>query len=178
MGNHTGDADASFFNNAWHLFFDDAPHQEYTIGYAHTAPSAFPRGWRLQNDIYGPRMPDQGQTWDEPTAEGNNFGTGDPDLALEGTTLYLTHERPTGIAYKELDLTDDTDQDVQVRLEIDANGDGTADTSRTEKLPTGNARLNMENLEAEQVRLTLTLKTNIPRESPMVRTLRLQTTEH
>ncbi len=178
VGDHTGDADASFFNNAWHLFFDDAPHQEYTIGYARTDPSAFPRSWRLQNDIYGPRMPDQGQTWDEPTADGNNFGTGDPDLALEGTTLYLTHERPTGIAYKELDLTDDTDQSVQVQVEIDSDGDGTVDSSQTQKLPAGNARLNLENLEAEQVRLTLTLKTDIPRESPMVRTLRLQTTEH
>lgn len=177
VGDHTGDADASFFNNGWHLFFDDAPHQDYTIGYAHTDPSAFPEGWRLQNDIYGPRMPDQGQAWDEPTPEGNNFGTGDPDLALEGSTLYLTHERPTGIAYKELDLMDDTDQDVQVRLEIDADGDGTADTSRIQKLPAGHAQLDLDSLEAEQVRLTLTLETSAPHESPMIRTLRLRTGE-
>lgn len=176
VGDHTGDADVSFFNNAWHLFFDDAPHRDYTIGYARAAPSDFPEGWQLTNDIYGPQRPDQGQSWDEPTAEGNNFGTGDADLALEGTTLYLTHERPTGLAYKELDLTDDADQTVRVRLELDTDGDGTVDESREESLPAGNARFDLNGPQAERLRLHLILETRSARESPMIRSLRIRAT--
>lgn len=174
VGDHTGDADPSFFNNAWHLFFDDAPHREYTIGYARTTPSAFPEGWHLTNDIFGPRTPDQGQAWDEPTASGNNFGTGDPDLAIEGTTLYVTYERPTGLAYKELALTDAADQTVRVRVEIDSDGDGTADSSREHRLSAGHAHLDLGGLRAEQVRLHLTLKTRAPHESPMISSLQLR----
>lgn len=168
VGDHTGDADLSYFNNAWHLFFDDAPHRDYTIGYARTTPSAFPEGWHLTNDIFGPRMPDQGQTWDEPTAQGNNFGTGDPDLAVEGTTLYMTHERPTGIAYKELALTDGADQTVRVQVDADVDGDGTADKSREQVLPAGSATLDLDGLQAEQVRVRFTLESQPPLESPMI----------
>lgn len=174
VGGHTGDPDPTFFNNAWHVFYDDAPHQEYTIGYARTAPSAFPKGWHLTHDIYGPRTPDEGQAWDEPTRDGNDFGTGDPDVAIEGTTLYMTHERPTGVAYKELALTDDTDQTVRLRLDVDTDGDGTADESREQTLSAGNARLDLGGLQAEQIRLRLDLETRAPAESPMIRSLQVR----
>ncbi len=124
VGDHTGDADISFFNNRWHMFFDDGLHFYYKLGYAWTTPEEFPYGWRLSNDVFGPRTPDQGQAWDEDTPEGNRFGTGDADLAIEGTTLFLTYERPVGIAFKALDVTDTFEQTTTLTLEVDTNGDG------------------------------------------------------
>jgi hypothetical protein len=173
VGDHTGDADPAFFNNAWHLFFDDAPHLHYQIGTARTAPEDFPRGWTLTNDIFGPRRPDQGQQWDEDTPAGNRFGTGDADVAVEGTTLYMTYERPTGIAYREFDLTDDREQSVRARIEVDVDGDGTPDTIRRKTLRAPRSRIALEGVEAEQVRVRLELETQNPRESPMVSALRL-----
>lgn len=86
---HTGDPDLGFFNNRWHMFFDDGEHLHYNIGYAATSAEEFPYGWKLENDIYGPYNPDQGQTWDDDNENGNNFGTGDADFALEDHTLYM-----------------------------------------------------------------------------------------
>lgn len=178
VGDHTGDADVSFFNNAWHAFFDDAPHQVYTIGHARTAPSAFPGGWTLTNDVYGPRRPDQGQDWDEPIPHGYNWGTGDPDVAIEGTTLYLTHERPTGIAYKELGLRDDGEQTVRLWLEGDTDGDRSAEWTSEHVLRAGRSRITLDETKAqgraERIRLSIRLTSRNPRESPMVRSLRLR----
>ena len=129
VGGHTGDADVSFFNNRWHMFFDDGPHRKYRIGYAWTTPSEFPRGWRLTHRIYGPKKPQQGQSWDNPTKKGNQFGTGDADVALDGTTLYLTHERPVGLAWKELQVNEIESQKVQLRVQFDRNGDGKVDAA-------------------------------------------------
>jgi len=174
VGDHTGDADVNYFNNAWHLFFDDGPHRTYKIGYARTAPSDFPRGWRLTNDVYGPRTPDQGQAWDEPRRRGNRFGAGDADVAVEGHTLYLTHERPVGLAYKELETTDDAEQTVRAILEIDRDGDGVPDTTHTPRplaAPQSTAAWSLP--ETGRVRLVLELRTTNATESPYLPRLRL-----
>ena len=130
VGDHTGDADLGFFNNQWHMFFDDGPHLHYNIGYAVTRAEDFPYGWKLENDIYGPYNPDQGQQWDDDTESGNRFGTGDADFALEGYTLYLFTERPVGAAFRELyELFENTGQKINVKLESDTDADGAADDS-------------------------------------------------
>ncbi|MEM9666989.1 MAG: hypothetical protein AAF970_18820 [Bacteroidota bacterium] len=175
VGDHTGDADVSFFNNAWHLFFDDAPHLFYTIGHAHTTPSAFPFGWQLENDVFGPRRPDQGQAWDEDTPEGNGFGTGDADIALEGTTLYLTYERPTGIAFKDLDLTDAREQHTRLFLEVDTDEDGSPDhTTEVRSLSPTSSQAEFAALPAGRIRIHLVMGTSNPLESPMIRQLRVR----
>jgi len=106
------------------------------------------------------------------------LGTGDPDLAVEGTTLYLTNERPTGITYKELGLTDDAEQTVRAWLELDTDGDGTADQLREHVLPAGRSRLDLRKIRAEQVQLSLRLTTQNSQEGPMIRSLRLRTVLH
>lgn len=174
VGAHTGDADLSFFNNAWHLFFDYAPSEEYTVGYAGVNPSSFPEGWSRPHKVFGPRMPDQGQAWDEPTSSGNNAGTGDPDLALEGSTLYMTYELPTGIAYKELNLTDDAEQSIRVRVELDTDGNGTSDETRTQRLHAGDAHLDLGGIRAERARIQLEYETSNRQESPMISSLSLE----
>jgi len=127
VGDHTGDPDLIFMNNRWHLFFDDAPHTRYQIGYASTGPGEFPRGWEMENKIFGPHDPEQGQTWDDDIPDGNNFGTGDPDVALEGHTLYMTYEWPVGIAWKELDVFIGDGIEVAAVLEADTDGDDQTD---------------------------------------------------
>jgi hypothetical protein len=174
VGARTGDADLSFFNNAWHLFFDYAVGEEYAIGYAGVNPSSFPEGWAQSNKVFGASMPDQGQVWDEPTSGGNGVGTGDPDLALEGSTLYMTYEPPIGVAYKELDLNDDAEQSIRVRVELDKDGNGTPDRSRTGTLRAGDAHLVIGGSRAKQVRIHIEYETSNPRESPMISDLTLK----
>lgn len=175
VGGHTGDADVVFFNNRWHMFIDTNPHADYRVGYATTAPSAFPKGWKLRSKhVLGPYNPDQGQVWDDPTPEGNAFGTGDADVALEGTTLYLAWERPVGIAYNELEeVYDGEEQTVQMKVEVDTDGDGRPDAStQWHRLSTGSEAWSTENglepLEGKRFRVLFRLKTNNPRESPML----------
>jgi hypothetical protein len=126
-GNHTGDPDLVFFNNRWHIFYDDSAHAHYRIGYASATIEDFPGGWVAQKRIFGPHRPDQGQLWDDDVPEGNNFGTGDADVAIEGSTLYMTYEWPVGIAWKELDLYDGDCIGVTIRVETDSKGDGCPD---------------------------------------------------
>ncbi len=130
VGDHTGDADLGFFNNQWYMFFDDGPHLHYNIGCAVTSAEEFPYGWKLENDIYGPHNPEQGQQWDDDSPKGNDFGTGDADIALEGSTLYMFTERPIGAAYKELsELWSSDDIKITIMIEVDKNEDGVADES-------------------------------------------------
>ena len=177
VGGHTGDADVSFFNNRWHMFFDENPHAHYRLGYAWTTPSEFPRGWRRTGRIYGPHNPEQGQTWDDDTKEGNQFGTGDADVALEGTTLYLTHETPIGAAWKNLQVTNANEQSVQLRLQVDRDGDGTTDSSTEwHRLSGGENSWNpdMEPVSGEErVRLQIRMGTDNPAESPLLTRLKM-----
>lgn len=178
VGDHTGDADVSYFNNRWHMFFDDAPHLHYQIGHAHAAPSAFPRGWSLTNDVFGPQRPDQGQTWDEDTPAGNRFGTGDADMAVENQTLYITYERPVGLAFKELDLSDDSEQTVRARLEVDRDGDGQPDTTtRWKALRAPQSAATWTAPDDGRVRLVIEMVTDNPTESPMIPALQLSQSE-
>ncbi len=175
-GGHTGDADVSFFNNRWHMFFDDAPHRHYQLGYAWTTPSEFPRGWRITHHIYGPHNPEQKQKWDNDTKAGNRFGTGDADVAVEGRTLYLTHERPIGAAHKTLDVLDASEQKAVVRVEADKDGDDTPEKSTGWlSLATGRATTKLPSafrqLDAEQYRIRVRLRTRDRVESPMLRDL-------
>jgi hypothetical protein len=179
VGGHTGDADVSFFNNRWHMFFDDDPHNDYRLGYAWTTPEKFPKGWQLTHHIYGPHNPEQNQQWDNPE-NGNNFGTGDADVAVEGDTLYLTHERPTGAAFKTLKVRESGDAPVRIRLHLDRDGDGQAETTTDwHTLPKGKKPFKpgkkIRNASWKQVRIELKLKTEIPSLSPMVRELSVQT---
>ena len=175
VGGHTGDADVVFFNNRWHMFIDTNPHEDYRLGYASTAPSAFPRGWQLHSrHIIGPYNPDQGQVWDDPTPEGNAFGTGDADVALEGTTLYLTWERPVGIAFNELEeVYDGEEQAVRMKVEVDTDADGRPDASTAwHRLPTGthdwDEAAGLEPLQGGRFRILFRLETDNPNESPML----------
>lgn len=178
VGGHTGDADVSFFNNRWHMFFDDHPHGRYKLGYAWTTPEKFPRGWRLTHHVYGPRNPDQGQQWDEPDGSGNNFGTGDADVALEGDTLYLTHERPIGLAHKSLNVRSGKNQKAQLRLLGDTNGDGERElTTDWLTIQPGKQQISVPKAFAQQrpdrVRIEFKFQTHKSSVSPMIRHLKL-----
>lgn len=122
VNDHTGDADLAYFNNRWHMFMDDGEHFHYNLAYAWTTGEEFPYGWRLSNDVFGPHKPEQGQRWDDDNEQGNGFGTGDADIALDGNTLYMTYERPIGIAYKELELQPTAEQAIEVQAEYTDQG--------------------------------------------------------
>ena len=177
-GGHTGDADVSFFNNRWHMFFDDDPHRHYKLGYAVAAPSGFPTDWDLTHHVYGPHTPEQNQVWDDDTEEGNQFGTGDADVAVEGTTLYLTHERPIGLAWKELELLTDDEQTVELRLEVDNDGDGDPEAAsewHAIEAGTDSWKPDMDQTlpKGARVRVTARLRTDNSEESPLLRRLEL-----
>lgn len=177
VGDHTGDPDIGFFNNQWHMFFDDGEHLHYNIGYAVTHAEDFPYGWELTNDIYGPYKPDQGQTWDDDNKAGNDFGTGDADIALENTTLYMFTERPIGVAYRELnEVYTNTGQLTEIKLETDHDGDGKADDATDWlKLETGAHDLSLDqSMEGKRYRILLRLSSDQSGTSPLVRYLRLK----
>jgi len=177
VGDHTGDPDVGFFNNSWHMFFDDGEHLHYNIGYAETTAEKFPYGWNLQNDIYGPYIPDQGQTWDNDNKEGNDFGTGDADIAIEGNTLYMFTERPIGVAFRELtELYENSGQTVLLKIEFDNNGDDTVDDA-TEwmNLNTGkNTFTFKKELNGDRFRLVVDLKSGNETTSPLIRYLKVR----
>ncbi|MCP4414794.1 MAG: T9SS type A sorting domain-containing protein, partial [Gammaproteobacteria bacterium] len=180
VGDHTGDADLGFFNNQWHMFFDDGPHLHYNIGNASTTPEEFPFGWIKENDIYGPHNPEQGQRWDDDTKEGNDFGTGDADIAIEGNTLYMFTERPVGAAYKELtELYDGTGLNIEALVEVDENGDGIADDSTGWKkiVPGKTVWSWSKELSGQHFRLSFKLNSENSTESPMIQYFKLSS-EH
>jgi len=171
---HTGDADVVFFNNRWHMVYDDGPHLDYELGYAWTTPEAFPEGWRLEQKFFGPRNPEQGQVWDEPTEAGNEFGTGDGDLAIEGNTLYMVYERPIGIAYKELDVLDTSGTTAELRLEFDTNGDGELDAATPWRtLVPGKSAISEGAAESGMTRVAVRLASEKRTLSPMITELRV-----
>jgi len=173
---HTGDADLAYFNNQWHMFFDDGQHLHYNIGHAVTSPEEFPFGWIKENDIYGPHNPEQGQRWDDDTKDGNDFGTGDADIALEGNTLYMFTERPVGAAFKELDeILDNTGLHLSVLVETDSNGDGvTDDSTGWRELGAGKAVLSWPQiLTGRYFRVSFKFETENISETPLVQYFRL-----
>jgi hypothetical protein len=173
---HTGDVDVAFFNNRWHMFFDDLAENAYSIGYAWTKPSQFPRGWRITPKIIGPHNP-PGQLWDDATPEGNDFGTGDADVVLQDQTLYLSYEWPVGFAFKELEVLDSGEQLAQFLIEVDSDGDNAVDAS-TDWIPMAagdrTVGLSADNLTGQHFRLRVRLETKNPNESPMVERLLLR----
>lgn len=172
VGDHTGDADVSYFNNQWHMFMDDGIHLHYKISYAAAEPDSFPYGWQLYPEIYGPHNPEQGQQWDDDNPKGNDFGTGDADIALEGNTIYLFTERPVGVAYKELtELADLSDQSVRFMIETDHNGDGLPNDSTGWEIMRGGetaAALNRV-ISGTKFRIRLKLGSRKSDESPLIR---------
>jgi len=171
VGGHTGDADVAFFNNRWHMVFDDGPHLHYEIGYASTTPENFPIGWSLIHAIYGPHNPEQDQVWDDDTKDGNLFGTGDADLALEDYTLYMFTERPVGAAYKELfEIFDGINGRVEVKIESDLNNDGIADDSTNWfRIPAGQQKFEFDNdISGNQFRVHFKLITDSMNQSPII----------
>lgn len=181
VGGHTGDPDVSFFNNRWHMFVDTHPHGKYRIGYASTSPDSFPHGWTLHNrEMIGPYTPDADQVWDDPTSEGNDFGTGDFDVALEGRTLYGTWERPVGLAYNQLEeLYDGSDQEVALKIEVDTTGNGdpddstpwsTIDPGGTDWAPVNQ----VESTGAERFRIRIRLTSERNDETPLITHLKIR----
>ena len=159
------------------MFFDDGEHLHYNIGYAATKAESFPYGWKLENDIYGPYIPDQGQTWDNDNKEGNDFGTGDADIAIEGNTLYLFTERPIGAAYRKLtEIYKNSGQKVQIKIELDQNGDNTVDyTSKWIDLKIGANNITLkEVLSGEKFRLLIKLHSNYNIASPLVKFIKIE----
>lgn len=176
VGDHTGDADLGFFNNQWHMFFDDGPHLHYNIGHASTTPEEFPFGWVKENDIYGPHNPEQGQKWDDDTKDGNDFGTGDADIALEGNTLYMFTESPIGAAYKELtELYESTGLNIEALVEVDINGDGlTDDSTGWNKIVPGETIWSWTKaLTGQHFRISFRLNTKNSTESPLIQYFKL-----
>ena len=175
VGDHTGDADLAFFNNQWHMFFDDGEHLHYNIGYASTSAEEFPHGWKLENDIYGPYIPDQGQLWDNDTKDGNDFGTGDADIAVEGNTLYMFTERPIGAAYRELtEIMKNTGQSAEIKIEYDTNNDGKADDSTDwTKLENGK-NLIYPKKSQNDFRILLKMVTENVKTSPLIREISIK----
>lgn len=177
VGDHTGDPDIGFFNNQWHMFFDDGAHLHYNIGYAVTKAESFPYGWTLENDIYGPYNPDQGQTWDNDNPAGNDFGTGDADIAIENNTLYLFTERPIGAAYRDLvEIYQNTGQSVQIKIEIDQNGNGQVDdSSNWMDFQLGKKAVSLsQNLTGKKYRFIVKLGSKNPTVSPLLRHLSVE----
>jgi len=175
VGGHTGDADVAFFNNHWHMLFDDGPHLHYNIGWARTKPSQFPGGWNIHRKIYGPHNPEQGQVWDDDTDEGNRFGTGDADMALEGTTLYMFTERPVGAAYRELhEVLNFDDIQAEIRLHIDFDGDGEVDDILTQEIRSGGKQsYEYEMIESvNSIKLEVVFK-GFTEQSPLLRSLEM-----
>lgn len=176
VGDHTGDADVSFFNNQWHMFVDDGEHLFYKISYAVTSPDSFPYGWQLFSEIYGPHNPEQGQGWDDDTPAGNNFGTGDADVALEDKTLYLFTERPIGVAYKELDeLNDISGLIAEAQVWTDTDNDGSADDSTGWCKLTGGIKdiTFTRPLTGTRFQISFRLKNDKPDVTPMIRSFTL-----
>jgi hypothetical protein len=172
VGDHTGDPDVTFMNNRWHLFFDDAPHFHYQIGYASTSLEDFPYGWEMENKIFGPHHPEQGQAWDDDLPEGNNFGTGDADVALEGHTLYMTYEWPVGIAWKELDVLSAEEMEVTLVLEIDQDGDDLPDQFEHIRLHPGMCRVYATGkITCRRYRIRIEMMSDNPEISPMITAL-------
>ena len=170
LGDHTGDADVSFFNNRWHMFMDDGIHRQYKISYAWTTPDRFPLGWTIVPEIFGPKKPDQGQQWDDANVQGNDFGTGDADVVLDGTTLYMTYETPVGIAYKHLEVNDDTD--LKVEAIIAYEDEGTVVQSNAIEVEIGESRVPFSKFglssNLEKFKVILKLSTNSPYKSPLI----------
>lgn len=176
VGDHTGDADLGFFNNQWHMFFDDGVHLHYNIGYAVTSADKFPYGWQLENDIYGPYNPDQGQSWDNDTEEGNNFGTGDADIALEKNTIYMFTERPIGAAYKQLAaIYKNSGQSVRIKVEVkDKDESQPFKSTDWTELEIGNQIVDLKHqLKGSKFRIKLELNSTNPEVSPMVRKMKI-----
>jgi hypothetical protein len=165
VGRHTGDADLLFFNNRWHMVFDDGPHRRYLIGHGWTTPEEFPRGWRLESQFFGPK-----QAWEQPTEDGNRFGTGDGDLALDDDTLYMVYERPLGIAWKDLDVYAADPIQAKLTIELDHNGDGKTDASQALDLRPGkNLTCSFKPAACHQYRLVMELSTRDATVSPLVK---------
>lgn len=173
IGNHTGDADVSFFNNRWHMFYDDAPHAHYQIGYATTTPEKFPVGWKKEQKIIGPYHPDSGQIWDNDDEQGNQFGTGDGDMALENNTIYLTYERPVGVAFKELDVMPDATHSVRMKIEFDENQDGTKDNA-TNWEEIHDMDFTQQIKAQGAFRIILELRTEDSTESPLIESIKIK----
>jgi hypothetical protein len=158
------------------MFFDDGVHLHYNIGYAVTSADKFPYGWQLENDIYGPYNPDQGQSWDNDTEQGNNFGTGDADIALEKNTIYMFTERPIGAAYKELAaIYKNSGQSVRIKVEV-KDKDESQPFKSTDwiELEIGNQIVDLKHqLKGSKFRIKLELNSTNPEVSPMVRKLKI-----
>ena len=176
VGDHTGDPDVGFFNNRWHMFFDDGPHRHYKIGYAWTSVEKFPEGWSLYNDIFGPHNPEQNQQWDNDTSQGNEFGTGDADIAIEGTTLYMTYEWPVGIAWKEMDFLSKKGINVELQLQSDVDNDQIPDkrTDWIDLTPGTNNNVSFTELKGESFRIKIRMETKNSSESPLINDIQLK----
>ena len=120
--------------------------------------------------IFGPHNPEQGQLWDDDVPEGNNFGTGDADVAFEGTTLYMTYEWPVGIAWKELDVYDQELTTVTASLEVDSDADGLPDsTIQTIPIRPGErVSYPIQNYSCKKFRIKIQMASNHAEVSPMI----------
>jgi len=102
--------------------------------------------------------------------------TGDADIAIEGTTLYMFTERPVGVAFRELDeLFDSEGLSVQGLIEVDENGDGSADDSTGwHNLKFGqDIHLFTKSLSGIYFRIFFILSSKDPRESPLIEKFKL-----
>ena len=127
----------------------------------------------MKNDIYGPYIPDQGQVWDNDNKAGNNFGTGDADIALEGNTLYLFTERPIGVAYRELnEIIENTGQYGAIRIEYDSNGDEKINID-TGWITLENGQNKIQLKECYSLRIHFRLMSEDPKTSPLIRKLNI-----
>lgn len=88
----------------------------------------------------------------------------------------MTYEWPVGIAWKELDLFDDKEQTVRFRIEADLNEDGAADwQSEWISAQCGVSRHAVPTkLAAGSYRIVVSLSTETPSESPLIRRIKLE----
>lgn len=101
LDKHTGDTSLLNLGQNLHLFLDYGPHKNYSIGHAETGRISFPKGWNFTGKSITPYT--WNQTWNNPAQQGNDFGVGDADVAVENNTVYLFYERPIGVVYKDLE---------------------------------------------------------------------------
>ena len=171
VGSLTGDPDIAYFNNRWHLFFNVGEKNHHSIAHASTSSEEFPYGWRLQKTILTPTGGKQEQAWDDDNDRGNNFGVGGADVAIEKHTLYMSYEKPVGIAYKNLNVFDGNEQSVRFRIEY-LDEDDVMFSGKWVTVDPGKTNFSLKELglpdDHKQWRVFMELKSSNPHESPLI----------
>ena len=177
VGEPVSDIEVAYFNNRWHMFFNLGEENHYRIAYASTTAEAFPFGWKMENTVLSPTGGKQDQKWDDDSTLGNNYGIGGADVVIEDHALYLSYDKPIGIAYKNLNVFDAKEQEVLMRIEyLDVND--VVFSGEWQNLKPGQSNFKLKSLglaeDAKKWRVMLELKSKNPQETPIIEKMHWQ----